>query len=150
MNVVNLEIRVRVLLLRQYVPLSCICNARFASHTTASSPARGEDFDLLSLRGASATWQSSFLSVSWIDFAINRAINARWHGLAKLYKHLSSRTCLLLPKSIDFVQNGSSWSDSAIWFASPSPCPLPKRARVKLRKVLLPYSPITLLPLKRT
>ena len=28
---------------------------------------------------------------------------------------MSSRTCLLLPKSIDFVQNGSSWSDSAIY-----------------------------------
>ena len=28
---------------------------------------------------------------------------------------MSSRACLLLPKSIDFVQNGSSWSDSAIY-----------------------------------
>ena len=28
---------------------------------------------------------------------------------------MSSRTCFLLPKSIDFVQNGSSWSDSAIY-----------------------------------
>ena len=28
---------------------------------------------------------------------------------------MSSRTCLLLPKSIDFVQNGSSWSDCAIY-----------------------------------